>query len=146
MGEDLNELRVEKLNRVKLVEKEKDELEGPMNEALGFLRLENEKVKKIHTQNQRHIVDAEKNITKASEKKAEIEASVSELSEKLKNVHDKKKEKADDIKKAGKEFEEVSRNIDELSEKFKKCELEDTSLREDLKNTNVKRKKLMQLV
>ena len=51
--EELNELRVEKLNRVKLVEKEKDELEGPMNEALGFLRLENEKVQKTHKQRQR---------------------------------------------------------------------------------------------
>ena len=48
--EELNELRVEKLNRVKLVEKEKDELEGPMKDALGFLRLENEKVEKTYRQ------------------------------------------------------------------------------------------------
>merc|ERR1719334_2255023 len=40
--EELNELRVEKLNRVKLVEKEKDELEGPMKEALGYIQVENE--------------------------------------------------------------------------------------------------------
>lgn len=51
--EELNELRVEKLNRVKLVEKEKDELEGPMKEALGFLRLENEKVEKTYRQRSR---------------------------------------------------------------------------------------------
>ena len=51
--EELNELRVEKLNRVKLVEKEKDELEGPMKDALGFLRLENEKVEKTYRQRSR---------------------------------------------------------------------------------------------
>ena len=51
--EELNELRVEKLNRVKLVEKEKDELEGPMKAALGFLRLENEKVEKTFRQRSR---------------------------------------------------------------------------------------------
>merc|ERR1719290_297856 len=89
--EELSELRTEKLNRVKLVEKEKDELEGPMNEALGFLRLENEKVQKTHKQRQRYILDAEDNITKSNEKKTEIEASVSDLTEKLKEVHSKRK-------------------------------------------------------
>ena len=33
-----------------------------------------------------------------------------------------------------------------LQDKFKKLELEDTSLKEDQKNTNVKRKKVMQLL
>ena len=52
--EELNELRVEKLNRVKLVEKEKDELEGPLKDALGFLRMENEKVEKTFRQRSRY--------------------------------------------------------------------------------------------
>ena len=74
--EELSELRTEKLNRVKLVEKEKDELEGPMKEALGFIRLENEKVEVMHKQRQRYILDSEKNIAKATAKKEEIDASV----------------------------------------------------------------------
>lgn len=40
--ETLNTQRTEKLNRVKLVEKEKDELEGPKNEAMAYIKLENE--------------------------------------------------------------------------------------------------------
>lgn len=40
--EALNTQRTEKLNRVKLVEKEKDELEGPKNEAMAYIKLENE--------------------------------------------------------------------------------------------------------
>lgn len=40
--EALNTFRTEKLNRVKLVEKEKDELEGPKNEAMAYIKLENE--------------------------------------------------------------------------------------------------------
>merc|ERR1712072_1638809 len=39
---ELDELRSEKLNRVKLVEKEKDELEKPKNEAIEYLHAENE--------------------------------------------------------------------------------------------------------
>ena len=38
----LNTQRTEKLNRVKLVEKEKDELEGPKNEAMAYIKLEND--------------------------------------------------------------------------------------------------------
>lgn len=40
--EILNGERVEKLNRVKLVEKERDALEGPMSEAVQFLEDVNE--------------------------------------------------------------------------------------------------------
>ena len=40
--EALNTQRTEKLNRVKLVEKEKDELEAPKNEAMAYIKLENE--------------------------------------------------------------------------------------------------------
>merc|ERR1712226_1363269 len=44
--QELDEHRTEKLNRVKLVEKEKDELEKPKNEALEFLNLNNKIVRK----------------------------------------------------------------------------------------------------
>jgi len=144
--EELNELRVEKLNRVKLVEKEKDELEGPMKNALGFLRMENEKVDKTFRQRSRYILDAENNITKATEKKTEIEESVSDLTEKMKEIEAKRKGKDGEIKEKGVSFDEVLKKIEELEDKFKKFELEDTSLREDLKNTNAKRKKVKQLV
>ena len=50
---------MEKLNRVKLVEKEKDDLEPAMRAALGFIRLENDKVEKQHRQRLRYILDAE---------------------------------------------------------------------------------------
>lgn len=39
--ETLAERRTEKLNRVKLVHQELDELRGPKDEAVGFLKTEN---------------------------------------------------------------------------------------------------------
>jgi structural maintenance of chromosome 4 len=39
--ENLSVLRSEKLNRLTLIEKELEELRGPMEEAMGFLRTEN---------------------------------------------------------------------------------------------------------
>lgn len=43
--EQLNEERSEKLNRVKIVEKEKEDLEGPMKEAVAYVKVENEMAK-----------------------------------------------------------------------------------------------------
>jgi len=43
--EQLNEERNEKLNRVKIVEREKDDLEGPMKEAVVYVKMENEMTK-----------------------------------------------------------------------------------------------------
>ena len=140
--EELNELRVEKLNRVKLVEKEKDDLEPAMNAALGFIRLENEKVDKQYRQRRRYILDAENNITKATEKKNEIEASASDLTDKLKEVTAKRKEKDSEIKEKGKVFEGIQNEIEGMKETFKKLENEDTSIREDVKSTNARRKKI----
>jgi structural maintenance of chromosome 4 len=40
--EQLNEERSEKLNRVKIVEREKEDLEGPMKEAVAYVKMENE--------------------------------------------------------------------------------------------------------
>ena len=48
--QEMDELRTEKLNRVKLVEKEKVELEKPRNEAMDYLHQANEIVhKKVST-------------------------------------------------------------------------------------------------
>jgi structural maintenance of chromosome 4 len=142
--EELSELRTEKLNRVKLVEKEKDELEGPMKEALGYIRLENEKVDIQSKQRQRYILDAEKNITHATTKKEGIEASVSDLNEKQKEIVDRKKAKQDEISKDGKSYEKLQKHMEEQKAQFDKMEKEDTGHREDMKNTNVKRKKIKQ--
>ena len=53
--EQLNEQRAEKLNRVKLVEKEKDELAGPKDEALAYIRLENKVTCSRNTLLQKHM-------------------------------------------------------------------------------------------
>ena len=127
---------------MKLVEKEKDDLEPAMKDALGFIRLENDKVVKQHRQRLRYILDAENNTTMAKDKKNEIEASASDLTDKLKEVTGKRKEKEGEILEKGKEFDKIQREIEVYSEEFKKLELEDATLREDIKGTNTRRKKI----
>jgi len=142
--EELSELRTEKLNRVKLVEKEKDELEGPMKEALGYIKLENQKVEVTHKQRQRYILDSETNIEKAVKRKEEIEASVSDLNDKQKEIVGRKKEKQEEIKAKGKDYDKLTEELDEQKAQFDKMEKEDTGHREDMKSANVKRKKIKQ--
>ena len=49
-------------SRVKLVEKEKDELEGPMKEALNCIRMENERVHKKNKRIQLGMLQCKKQI------------------------------------------------------------------------------------
>lgn len=53
--EQLNEERNEKLNRVKIVEREKEDLEGPMKEAVVFVKMENEMTKTRNVVCQRYM-------------------------------------------------------------------------------------------
>ncbi|XP_042209674.1 structural maintenance of chromosomes protein 4-like [Homarus americanus] len=141
--EDLNEARGEKLNRVKLVEKEKDELEGPKDTAIEHLRLENEVTRKRHTLLQRYYLDCSRAKEKAEEKKKEIDDGMSGVKKKLEDLNEKKKEKEEGIKSLGKRLEKISKVKEECSEKFKGLESEDVKMQEDLKHKNQKRKKLM---
>ena len=95
-----------------------------------------------HKQRQRHILDSEKNIVSANAKKEHIESTVSDLNEKQKEIQDRKKEKVGQIKEKGKEHDAVTKVLDENTENFNKMEKEDHGLREDMKNTNAKRKKI----
>lgn len=53
--EELNELRQEKLNRVKAVEKEKEQLEGAKDEAVEYLQMENEITRSKNTLYQSYL-------------------------------------------------------------------------------------------
>lgn len=141
--EELNEQRQEKLNRVKLVEKEKDELEEPKEAAVAHLQLENEITVKNHRLYQRYILDCTRTMDKAVAKKQEIDEGMSETKKQLEELGTKKKEKGEEIKKLGTELEKISKAKEEYSEKFKGLESEDQKLQEDMKHKNLKRKKLI---
>ena len=123
--EELSELRTEKLNRVMWVEKEKDELQGQMKQALGYIRLQNEKVEIMHRQRQRYSLDAEKNIVKAVKKKDEIEASASHLDEQQKEIVDRKQEKQGEVRGKEKIYVKLQKEMDDKKEKLGQFEKED---------------------
>lgn len=80
--EILNEHRGEKLNRVKMVEKEKDALEGEKNIAIEFLTLENEIFRKKNHVCQYYIYDLQKRIAEMETQKEKINEDTKEINEK----------------------------------------------------------------
>ena len=139
---ELDEHRTEKLNRVKLVEKEKDELEKPKNEALEYLELHNKIVRKKNMGYQQYIMKYETQVEKTKEMKQKYQEKVKEQLAQLEEITAKKTAKEDKYKNMQKEMTRLLKDTEETQENFKKFELEDTKLREEMKNMNVKRKKL----
>eukprot|EP00096_Caligus_rogercresseyi_P007006 TRINITY_DN2421_c0_g1_i1.p1 TRINITY_DN2421_c0_g1~~TRINITY_DN2421_c0_g1_i1.p1 ORF type:complete len:1275 (-),score=567.41 TRINITY_DN2421_c0_g1_i1:128-3952(-) len=140
---ELDTLRTEKLNRVKLVEKEKDDLEGPKNEAIEYLRKENQVT---NLKNQEYQVEAHRCGLKLEDhqgKKEEFLLSSKEVLERIEKISQERSTAEESLKSLKKEQEDTSNHLEDLREKLKNHELEDSKVMEEMKLVNVKRKKII---
>ncbi|XP_006901397.1 PREDICTED: structural maintenance of chromosomes protein 4 isoform X1 [Elephantulus edwardii] len=140
--EILNEHRGEKLNRVKMVEKEKNALEGEKNIATEFLTLENEIFKKKNHVCQYYIYDLQKRIAEMETQKEKIHEDTKEMNEKSSMLANEMKVKTKAVKEAEKKLNKITKFIEENKEKFTQLDLEDVQVREKLKHATSKVKKL----
>uniref|UniRef100_A0A4X1VJ21 Structural maintenance of chromosomes protein n=1 Tax=Sus scrofa TaxID=9823 RepID=A0A4X1VJ21_PIG len=140
--EILNEHRGEKLNRVKMVEKEKDALEGEKNIAIEFLTLENEIFRKKNHVCQYYIYDLQKRIAEMETQKEKIHEDTKEINEKSNILSNEMKAKNKAVKDVEKKLNKITKFIEENKEKFTKLDLEDVQVREKLKHATSKAKKL----
>ncbi|MEJ1277607.1 structural maintenance of chromosomes 4 [Cricetulus griseus] len=131
-----------RLNRVKMVEKEKDALEGEKNIAIEFLTLENEIFKKKNHVCQYYIYDLQKRIAEMKTQKEKIHEDTKEITEKSNMLSNEMKAKNSAVKDIEKKLNKVIKFIEENKEKFTKLDLEDVQLREKLKHATSKAKKL----
>uniref|UniRef100_A0A8C4DWC4 Structural maintenance of chromosomes protein n=1 Tax=Dicentrarchus labrax TaxID=13489 RepID=A0A8C4DWC4_DICLA len=138
----LNEQRGEKLNRVKLVEKEKNALEGEKNKAVEFLTLENDifkhKKKNICTINAhfyKRVVDKE-------QEKQNILEDTKELTEKNTKISQETEELNQELKNVEKKQNKLNKYIETQKEKFTQLDLQDVEVREKIKHSKSKNKKL----
>uniref|UniRef100_F7D3S8 Structural maintenance of chromosomes protein n=1 Tax=Monodelphis domestica TaxID=13616 RepID=F7D3S8_MONDO len=140
--EILNEQRGEKLNRVKMVEKEKDALEGEKNIAIEFLTLENEVFKKKNHVCQYYIYDLQKRIAEMETQKEKIHEDTKDINKKSSELADQMKAKTKALKDIEKKLNKVTKFIEENKEKFTQLDLEDVQVREKMKHAKNKAKKL----
>ncbi|VDP83590.1 unnamed protein product [Echinostoma caproni] len=129
--EKLNDLRLEKLTRVKAVEKEKDELEGVRNEAMDYLRLVNQVTRMKNIMFQKNLATerateahAKEQLSAAQEKCKKLTAEVKEKSRELA----KTEEERDDVIERHAQLQARHR---ETKAKFSEFEAEDSRLRDE---------------
>ncbi|KAF3423457.1 hypothetical protein E2986_10535 [Frieseomelitta varia] len=138
--EFLSEHRVEKLNRLKIVEKEKATLEEPMQKAIEYLQLENTIAKLQHQLYCCQRYETSKEIAQQENKLNEFDKDLSELKNKMKEVHDEKEQKNKVIKEENIARDTLQKKKDEIVAEFDKIRKHDESLHAELVETNKRRK------
>ncbi|NWT05667.1 SMC4 protein, partial [Mionectes macconnelli] len=138
----LNELRGQKLNRVKMVEKEKDALEEDKNQAIQFLCLENKIFQEKNHIYQYYIHDLKKRIKDLETQKEKINEETKSINEKSSELAEETKTKNKALKETEKKINKITTFIEENKEKFNQLDLQDVRVRENLKHAKGKIKKL----
>uniref|UniRef100_H2Z7A0 Structural maintenance of chromosomes protein n=1 Tax=Ciona savignyi TaxID=51511 RepID=H2Z7A0_CIOSA len=157
--EVLDEERKDKLSRVKVVEKDKDQLEPVRNEAIAFLKKKNERNVLENKKTQFYVTTQvsyipipslfvfllRNNLSKENEssreKVEEIRAKVAESEQELIEVREKKKEKAKSCAKAAK-YERVVAALTEKRDEMRELEKQNVKVFEDRKHRKGKIKEL----
>ncbi|NXL95551.1 SMC4 protein, partial [Alectura lathami] len=140
--ESLNEYRGEKLNRVKMVEKEKDALEADKNKAFEFLALENKMFKEKNHICQYYIYDLQKRINDLETQKEKIHKETKDINDKSSKLADEMKAKTKALKEREEKMDKIKNFIEENKKKFTQLDLQDVKVREKLKYAKSKAKKL----
>uniref|UniRef100_A0A8C5E067 Structural maintenance of chromosomes protein 4 n=1 Tax=Gouania willdenowi TaxID=441366 RepID=A0A8C5E067_GOUWI len=138
----LNEQRGEKLNRVKLVEKEKNALEGEKNKAVEFLDLENDIFKHKSQLCQFYVHDFQKKVVNKEQEKQRILEETKELTEKNAKLSEEMEKKNQELKHVEKKQNKINKYIETQKEKFTQLDLQDVEVREKIKHSKSKNKKL----
>ncbi|CAG5133855.1 unnamed protein product [Candidula unifasciata] len=142
----LNELRSEKLNRVKAVEKEMESLEGPKNEAVEYLNMENAVMKLKNKLFQKYILECTEIDSKAQVEYNKIKEALQSFNDKLRSIQDSKVQKTGEYNKVKKEYEKLLKACEDSKEKFSEMESQDAKCQEDIKLNKAKQKKLEKLL
>ncbi|XP_074954673.1 structural maintenance of chromosomes protein 4 [Phalacrocorax aristotelis] len=140
--EILNEQRGEKLNRVKMVEKEKDALEADRNKAIEYLCLENKMFKEKNYICQYYVYDLKKRVSDMEMQKEKINEETKVVNEKSSKLAEEMKSKNKALKELEKKCSKITKFIEENKEKFTQLDLQDVKVRENLKHAKSNAKKL----
>jgi structural maintenance of chromosome 4 len=142
----INEIRAEKSNRVANLLKDKNSMEGPKNEAVNYLKMEN---KLIETKNIYYQVKINEKNEKVSERKEAYEnmqAEMNELKSKLDEFSKQNEAALSECTLKKKEFEKKSKTSEKLKKKFENFEREDIEIRAGIKHAKEQLKKLQKSI
>jgi structural maintenance of chromosome 4 len=140
--EALTEQRQEKLNRVKAVEKEKDNLEGAKVEAEALLSKEREIRRKKNILFQINAMKASKEMDRHEEKKEAVVKELEAERVRLAAADERVNEIEGGLAEQKRVYEQIHDELKQTKEEFASYERKDIKLREEIKHTKAQRKKL----
>lgn len=138
--EILNEERTEKINRCKIAEREMKDLQNPKNEAVQYLKLENELEKNKSLCIQKNILITNRQITEFT---TDLEASTNILKkhdEEMTILVQERKEKEAIVKAENKKTETLRKEKETSETKIKNTENEQIQIQALLESSNKERK------
>lgn len=140
--DSLTEARQEKLNRVKAVEKEKDNLEGAKQEAEALLAKEREIRRKQSIMYQIHAMKAQKEFTKLTEKRESVTAKLELQRKELGEASTRIDEIESGLAAQRKDYNKTFEALKKTKEEFTAFERKDIKLREEISHEKTQKKKL----
>ncbi|CAH8867219.1 unnamed protein product [Trichobilharzia szidati] len=145
--ERINDIRLEKLARVKAVEKEKDELESVRNEAIAYLRLVNQLVRLKNILYQQKLSQENNTAKIAKEKLTEVQREAEELTSQIRETTKLISQLESKREELTKQHSDLQTRHRELKAKFADFEAEDSRLRDEhghTKNASIRLTKSIQ--
>lgn len=140
---ELNELRAEKMNRCKIVQKEKDALESVKNEAIAYLKMENALFRKQACLYEKHKQKSIMNLEEAKKEHSEVEAELNEAMKGLEEIKLKQDQKQKECDEINSQYNAITKQLEALNEKYKALEKEGEQNRFKNTNTFEKGKKIL---
>lgn len=140
--DSLNELRSEKVNRLKTGEKELSALVGSKEEAEEYIQTEANLSAYQACVYQKHGADASLSAAEVCSKTAELEEALQVQQNKKVEILASEKDLGKQYKAATKKYDDTAKEMQAAKENFAVCERKDVKCREDLKHNKAKQKKL----
>ena len=140
--DSLSEVRQEKLNRVKAVEREKENLEGAKQEAEALLGKEREIRRKQNILYQVNAMRADKESIKFSEQREEISNRLNDEREKVSQARQRIEEIESTLTEQRKDYDNTFSELKRTKDEFSAFERRDIKLRETIKHERANKKKL----
>ena len=140
--ETLNEVCMEKSNRVQHVEKEKNGLEDKKNKALAFIKDENELAQKQSALYQVYVAECDDNLQVTNEAIEEIQGQLNEELQKHQGSEDDIKRLEKQYKVGTKEYEKLEKDTQGILKEMAKLDKETVKFEEKKKFLTNKTKKL----
>ncbi|XP_030034137.2 structural maintenance of chromosomes protein 4 [Manduca sexta] len=144
--EEYTEMRKEKLNRVRLVEQEKQRLEQPMREAVEQMNLTNATLRTRNMLLQKYIHETNKIIEAKEKEMNELKETLAKIDEVLNKIKEDLHEKTTVLNNGTQKYDKLQKQKEEVAEKLQSCKKKLVTIQADTTQSNKKKKNLEQLI